>query len=215
MVRHATETPRPLSEFNRDIPDGLQQVVNWMMAKQPTQRYPTPERAAQALQIFLMAESTAPSSAGPVEAPQLRKFLTWLETDGNGEAASRVTPASSTAIVPPVNPAPVAAPAPRRGKLTPVPPTRSAKASVAGDKKVRRERERSAVAAPVAQPVQPPVAAPAAGPVDIDVELVPHSSEEKKSLLRLSRRDWVLLASGAGAVIFFGVLGMIVAWLLR
>ena len=37
------------------MPDGLQQIVNWMMAKDPAGRYPTPERAAQALQVFLAA----------------------------------------------------------------------------------------------------------------------------------------------------------------
>lgn len=48
MVRHATESARPLAEFNPEVPDGLQQIVNWMMAKDPAQRYATPERAAQA-----------------------------------------------------------------------------------------------------------------------------------------------------------------------
>src|SRR5262249_1997170 len=41
MVRHATEPARPLREFNPGIPDGLQQIVNWMLAKDPAQRYPT------------------------------------------------------------------------------------------------------------------------------------------------------------------------------
>jgi molybdopterin-biosynthesis enzyme MoeA-like protein len=70
MGRHATENAKPLQQFNPAIPDGLQQIVNYMMAKQATQRYPTPERAAQALQMFLMAESQA---ARPLdEAPQWR-----------------------------------------------------------------------------------------------------------------------------------------------
>ena len=28
MIRHAQETPRPLKEFNPEVPDGLQQIVN-------------------------------------------------------------------------------------------------------------------------------------------------------------------------------------------
>jgi serine/threonine protein kinase len=203
MVRHATETARPLSEFNRDIPDGLQQVINWMMAKQPAQRYPTPERAAQALQILLVAESSAPAASSEAEPPQLKKFLTWLETDGDGEAETRA-PASAPAAVA----APVAAPAARPGKLTPVPPTRSPKA--------KRRGEKPAPAAPVAQP--PPVALPAAPPDDIDVELVPIAAQPADVPvrgLRLSRRDWMLLGLGAGAVILFGLLGMGVAWFLR
>ncbi len=70
MIRHATETARPLKELNPAVPDGLQQIVNWMMAKEPAQRYPTPERAAQALQVFLAAGSAAVgrSGSGPAYA---------------------------------------------------------------------------------------------------------------------------------------------------
>src|SRR5262249_33819319 len=53
VMRHATEPPRPLSDFMSPVPDGLQNVLNWMMAKDPAQRYPTPERVAQALQVLL------------------------------------------------------------------------------------------------------------------------------------------------------------------
>jgi eukaryotic-like serine/threonine-protein kinase len=79
MVRHATETPRPLKELNPAVPDGLQQIVNWMLAKDPAERYPTPERAAQALQVFLTAgnEPTLVTEEGP----HLRKYLTWLEVN--------------------------------------------------------------------------------------------------------------------------------------
>ena len=76
------------SELNRDVPDGLQQILNWMMSKDPAQRYPTPERAAQALQVFLIAETE------PVrreEQPTLKKYLTWL--DMNAEANTEAPPA--------------------------------------------------------------------------------------------------------------------------
>src|SRR5207249_6125333 len=33
MVRHATETPKPLRELNPAIPDGLQQIINALLAK--------------------------------------------------------------------------------------------------------------------------------------------------------------------------------------
>src|ERR671930_2774079 len=65
MIRHATETPRPLKEFNPAVSDGLQQIVGWMMAKDPAQRYPTPARAAQALEVFLVA------GGGPPPRPDL------------------------------------------------------------------------------------------------------------------------------------------------
>ena len=59
MIRHATEPTRPLKEFNPAVPDGLQQILDWMMAKDPAGRYPTPERAGQALEMFLAAGAAA------------------------------------------------------------------------------------------------------------------------------------------------------------
>src|SRR5262249_60902729 len=73
MIRHATEPPRPLREVNPAVPDGLQQIVNWMLAKDPAQRYPTPERAAQALKVFLAAGSEP--APVPEADPRLPKYL--------------------------------------------------------------------------------------------------------------------------------------------
>ena len=42
-------------------------IVGWMLAKDPAKRYPTPERAAQALKVFLAAGMDAPAAA-PVDA---------------------------------------------------------------------------------------------------------------------------------------------------
>jgi len=53
VMRHATEPVRTLAEMGVAAPDGLQNVLNWMMAKEPGQRYPTPEKAATALQLFI------------------------------------------------------------------------------------------------------------------------------------------------------------------
>jgi serine/threonine protein kinase len=97
MIRHATETPRALKELNPTVPDGLQLVVSTMLAKDPAQRYPTPERAAQALQPFLTAGTTA---AKPLEeVPQMRRYLTWLETgkDDGGKAPEALA-AQPTAV---------------------------------------------------------------------------------------------------------------------
>src|SRR5205814_5188290 len=66
----------PLRQFNDQIPDGLQQIVNFMMAKEAAQRYPTPDRVARALQLFLPPPETAPEPAAsakkeakPAKAP--------------------------------------------------------------------------------------------------------------------------------------------------
>jgi serine/threonine protein kinase len=93
LLRHATETPRPITEHNPEAPSGLQQVLNWMLAKDPGQRYPTPARAAQALEMFVVANS------GPAQPKdtRLNTYLEWVDTlDGSASAA----PAKKAAAVP-------------------------------------------------------------------------------------------------------------------
>lgn len=212
MVRHATEPAKPLKEFNPAIPDGLQQIMNWMLAKKPEERYPTPERAAQALQVFMVADSEPVRTVA--EEPQMRKYLTWLEMGDNGQSNSPATvPAAVPALALPVGGAPLAKPvAPpalpagsRPSKPTPTPPTRPPH----GKKKHRHRKE--AIAAPVAQPVMA---------ADIDVELVSlpagqFATDGSPRKQPLSRREWMLLGIGAGAVIFAGVVGMILALIFR
>src|SRR5205823_1035066 len=75
VMRHATEPPRPLSDFLADVPAGLQEVMNWLLAKDPAQRYPTPERAAQALNLLLRSSApvveavSTPAKGVPVGKP--------------------------------------------------------------------------------------------------------------------------------------------------
>lgn len=80
MIRHATEPPRPVQELNPKVPEGLNQIIQYMLAKEPKDRYQTPERCAQALAVFM--------NAGPFVAPanpdaeiKLQKYMTWLETE--------------------------------------------------------------------------------------------------------------------------------------
>jgi serine/threonine protein kinase len=76
LLRHATEAPRPLCELDATIPEGLQRVVDKLLAKDPALRYPTPEAAARALRAFLPAPlNREPSSAGtrgPAQTPPVR-----------------------------------------------------------------------------------------------------------------------------------------------
>ena len=85
------------------MPDGLQQIVNWMLAKDPTGRYPTPDRAAQALQVFLAAG--AESLHAPESDPKMRS-LSHLAPGGRQQepAAGRLQsdgPHASTRRPPP------------------------------------------------------------------------------------------------------------------
>jgi serine/threonine protein kinase len=222
MIRHATETPKPLQHFNATIPEGLSQIVEWMIAKQPAQRYPTPGRAAQALDVFLLVTS---EPAKPAEdTPQLRKFLTWLDMSDKQDADADKTippPAFPKALVaPPLKPAssphvPVASAKPeasarRRKKRTGVkmPPTAAIPAALPAPPSV-----------PMALPILATPTAPAPGPFatgdDLDVELVdvPDVSPSRQAS-RL--RDILMIGMGiVGMLIFYGLwtlVSLILRW---
>jgi serine/threonine protein kinase len=175
MVRHASETPKPLRELVSGIADGLQQVMNTLLAKEPGQRYSTPERAAQALQAFAAAGSAPPRASE--EGPQLKKYLTWLEMTPDGRNGGEP---------------PVAAPVAEPEVAQAVKPGRVAK-----PQESRQPRLRSA---------------------EIDVELlpaVPPSTAPRHGLFTITNRDWFFLALGGSAVIFAGMCGFALAWVLR
>jgi serine/threonine protein kinase len=218
MVRHATETPKPLQQFNPAIPDGLQQIVNYMIAKQAAQRYPNPERAAQALQMFLMADSQAPAAAD--EAPQMRNYLTWLETappEPELAPASPPPPVQAANHQPPTaqdlanvpSAKPLANPV-RSSRPTPIPSLRPASER----KKQRKHRHAKHSSVPIALP------APMAGPQEFDVELVPLPGGSplapapalpSQKIFGLTGREWVLMSIGAAALTFAVILGVIIA----
>lgn len=107
MVKHASETPRPLRDFNPAVPEGLQAVVSGMMAKDPAQRFPTPAHAAQALAPFLPQAAEAAGAAGGGE---MQAYLTWLQANpGSIVADVDLVPVSEapTAATPAIPPKPV------------------------------------------------------------------------------------------------------------
>jgi eukaryotic-like serine/threonine-protein kinase len=213
MVRHATEIPTPLQQYNPEIPDGLQQIVSYMIAKQPAQRYSNPERAAQALQIFLIAESRQPRPAE--EAPQMRSYLTWLEATppepATGSAAAKGSPGSGAEV-------PIAQPVaqtPKLAKPTPIPrasPTVPALPRPSS-RNSNNNRPRGAKV-PIAKP------APAAAAQEFDVELVPVAGEPstptanpEQKTFGLTRHEWWLVAAVAGVVLGIVLFGVLIVWL--
>jgi serine/threonine protein kinase len=210
MIRHATEPPKPLNLFNPAVPDGLQQIINWMMAKDPAQRYPTPERGAQALQVFLAAGND--QLAAPEADPRMRSYLTWLEVESGKQPT--VTPAQTVAAVkPPSGTLPAAKkpssvhPPPKPSK----PPELPQEARVAGKQerahggKRHKKKHRP-----------PPVSDPGVELAEkIDVELVPldlpATAAEPPKGWRLSRREALVFGIGAllGAIVTF--VGAVVA----
>jgi serine/threonine protein kinase len=225
MIRHATEAPKPLKNFNPAVSDGLQQIVNWMMAKDSAQRYPTPERAASALQVFLAAGNEP--LAAPESDPRMRSYLTWLEEsdkqpirataspsprpsppEGGEEGVKKVKPPSGTLpaakkpsspTLPAAKPATAAPPTVKPSK----PPKLPNEERIATDKRAqKKQRPPKPAAAP------PPV--PVADNIEqIDVELVPFdlasSAAHPVKGWRLSRREALVFGIGAllGAVVTF------------
>jgi serine/threonine protein kinase len=218
MIRHATEAPKPMKAFLPDCPDGLQQIINWMIAKEAGQRYPTPERAAQALKVFLVAGSE--QLAEPESDPNMRPYLSWLEADRGtqpyapaSKEASKPKPSSGAipaAGKPPSGNIPAAKPAkPSKPSKLPNKDRTASKARVSSDKKSRKKHSSHLVPAASANVVSP---SPDAD-VQIDVELVPVDlpAIEAKPVrsLHLSRREMLIFGIGAllgGIVTFVGAL---------
>jgi serine/threonine protein kinase len=220
MIRHATEQPKPLKEFNPAVPDGLQQILNWMLAKDPNKRYPTPERAALALQVFLAAGSEQSINS---DDPKLKTYLNWLESEHDiapppAAPAPPARPAASPAkpVVTPTATKPIAAPVVAVNASAP--PNSKPSRDKKRDKKHKRQHSAAAaaVSAPPAVAATKPIASPAAGG-EFDVELLPATPKPKPRrgmavlVPALSQRDFVMLGIGAGSVVFVGVIGMILA----
>jgi serine/threonine protein kinase len=215
MVRHATEMPRSVCELNPAVPNALEQILNWMLAKEPAQRYPTPERAAQALQVFLVAGQEPPRLAE--EGPQLRKFLTWVEMNDPSGSKERAPKKSDPAV---------ALPAPTKGdkradpsapaggsRPTAVPIAAPVQESPSRQRSKKHRRRHGAGVA-----IAPTAPLPAlARAEEFDVELVdipqPRTTPTRPGR-RLSNRDWLMLGIGAGCVIIAGVIGAVLGRML-
>jgi serine/threonine protein kinase len=216
MIRHATETPKPLKGFNPAVPDGLQQIVNWMLAKDPAQRYPTPARAAQALQIFLAA-GAEPASAVPEADPRMNKYLTWLEIDTADDAKKAKANPAPTATLAPGAAATMAPGKPASGTLPVAAPVASMlppdNAKPNGTRKKGRKGRKSNAGINMGKGGRHN---PAASP-QIDVELIAlppgATGPQKLFSLPLSRRDFFMFGVGIFTVALGAGLGFLGAWM--
>lgn len=206
MIRHATEPARPLREFNPAVPDGLQQIVNWMMAKEPSARYPTPERAARALEVFLVAGST--EVAAPAADVGMASYLRWLEREElkgaaaalhhlpttplldlperNARKSSAMVPTAETLVTSPGKRSSTPADSVPQAAVPPVPSGKSSR-------KVKKKHDNAAVSQKEA-----------AGAVEVELIPVPGNVEAPAARFHLTRRDL--------AFFFLGVVGGLTAY---
>ena len=75
ILQHLTQSPRPVRELEPSVPAGLQAVLATLLAKDPGQRYATPEKASQALRPFL----GAPDRPNEQASSLTRSYLHWVE----------------------------------------------------------------------------------------------------------------------------------------
>jgi hypothetical protein len=197
MIRHATETPRPLRDFVPGVPDSVQRILDTMLAKQADQRYATPSAAAAALREFL-----APQSSTTIQTSPLADIPQPVVDDST---IDDVRPHPEIVAAPPL--LVVSSTAPQR---------KSSKKSSSDRVPTARALKKSAAvtrAAPVGKPHVPPPQLPEG------LELVPldpppapspfAASNDNGALIvvpnRRPRQDWLMFAIGAG------VMGLIAA----
>jgi serine/threonine protein kinase len=87
LIWHQTRQPKPIRSLNADVPADLVAIIDKMMSKDPSQRYPTPQEVVEAL---------APWTDHPI-APPPEKEMPHLSpaamgVTGSGEMASLNTP---------------------------------------------------------------------------------------------------------------------------
>ncbi len=135
IIRHATEQPPPIKQFNPAVPDALQEVVSRMMAKDPVQRFATPDKSAEKLRPFMTTDQEVKPSAD--EEVQLGAYLNWVESSYHTMGADLATPTPTVPAPPALTPSipkppsmPMAPPAPKPPSM-PMPPTASVPLDVA------------------------------------------------------------------------------------
>jgi serine/threonine protein kinase len=202
MIRHASEPPRPVAQFSPGVPDGLQQILSWMMAKAPDGRYPTPARAAEALGVFLAAGA----EPVPTQDPGMKKYLDWLEKE-------KKPPPPSGSALPAAPPQPPPAKKPSSPSVPAAAPALPAKKEGRGEEK-RAAKARKAKGAGGAPPPPPPASPREPAAEEFDVELV---APPEPAILPggLTRRDLAFFLAGGGFVTVAYFLGWGVAALLR
>jgi eukaryotic-like serine/threonine-protein kinase len=214
MVRHATETPEPIARLRPEAPSFLQRVLDRMLAKNPADRFSTPELALAALRD----RTEDPTMAVPIYAEQPAAKI------GGGRAPDEnpfdFDPAES---YPPTRPLPSVDSPPAQAAIR-TQHESNTMPSDTGDIRVTPRSEPTAVrhrAADEFAEAQTKPAQPALKPArkskpepHIDVELIaPNAAPPPASGHGLTRRDALMLAIGGASVLVVFLIGGLISWL--
>ncbi len=87
LIWHQTRQPRPLQSLRADVPSEVVAIVEKMMAKDPAQRYPTPEHVIEALVPWTQTPIAPPPEE---EMPALSPAMANL-SDSQAQAVARAS----------------------------------------------------------------------------------------------------------------------------
>jgi serine/threonine protein kinase len=92
LIWHQTRQPKPIKSLRPDVPDAIAAIVEKMMAKEPQQRYQTPQEVADALQTWTRTPIPPPPER---EMPQLSLAATRsLNATGDSSTGGSRSPDS-------------------------------------------------------------------------------------------------------------------------
>ena len=100
LIWHQTRHPKPLRSFRPEVPEGIVSIIDRMMAKDPNQRYQTPQEIADALAPWTQAPIPPPPEN---EMPQFSLAAAPRSMIGEAGLSSSTKPSSD---VPPPSPLP-------------------------------------------------------------------------------------------------------------
>lgn len=197
MVRHATEDRPRLRAIDPSLPESLQPILDGMMAKEPAQRYATPQKVIDALESA-QGKAAAPIILQVPEETQL--YLKWLRDEGQPDPAAVPTVLAMSTMKPKVPPAGLGAHPPAKGgRPRPVSRSKSGDGHPPAGQPSRQRRKR------------PPQAAA------FDVDLVPPTAQQDSpsNAFELTRRDLVLFVLGAFSALAAVIIGYLLHQLFR
>jgi serine/threonine protein kinase len=113
LIWHQTRPPKALTEFRSDVPPALQQVLNKMMAKEPSRRYTLPAQVADALLPFTQVPIAPPPAS---EMPHLSPAASGAGPQDT--AAGGATTVTKTSSGPRMNKLPSGPPEPAFASTT-------------------------------------------------------------------------------------------------